>query len=53
MISYDDTAKIPIVIVSSLDFKKRDLGVYGVVGVLNKDEMTPQEIKSYVDKYTA
>ena len=51
LISYEDTAKIPIVIVSSLDFKNKDLSVYGVVGVLNKDEMTPQEIKDYADKY--
>ncbi len=51
LISYDDTAKIPVVIVSSLNFKQRDLSVYGVVGILNKDEMTPQEIRAYVDKY--
>ncbi|MBR3332191.1 response regulator [Candidatus Saccharibacteria bacterium] len=51
LISYSDTAKIPIVIVSSLDFGGKDLSVYGVVGVLNKDDMTPQEIRRYVDKY--
>lgn len=52
LVSYDDTRKIPIVIVSSLDFKDRDLTDYGVVGVLNKDEMLPEEIRRYVEKYT-
>lgn len=52
LVSYDDTAGIPIVVISSLDFRRADLESYGVVGVLKKDEMTPQEIKSYVEKYT-
>lgn len=52
LISYDDTAKIPVVIVSSLDFKMNDLCRYGVVGILKKDEMTPREIKKYVEQYT-
>ncbi|MBR5647848.1 response regulator [Candidatus Saccharibacteria bacterium] len=51
MISYPDTAKIPVVIVSSLDFGSKDLSVYGVVGILNKDTMTPDDIKDYVRKY--
>lgn len=53
LVSYDDTAKIPVVIVSSLNFQKRDLSVYGVVGVLDKEKMTPQEIRNYVEKYSA
>lgn len=51
LMSYPDTKEIPIVIVSSLDFKDKDLSEYGVVGVLNKDEMKPEEISAYVDKY--
>ena len=51
LISYSDTAKIPVVIVSSLDFKNKDLSVYGVVGILSKDDMIPKDIKRYVDKY--
>lgn len=51
LISYSDTAKIPIVIVSSLDFSGKDLSNYGVVGFLNKDTMTPDEIKGYADEY--
>jgi CheY-like chemotaxis protein len=51
LVSYSDTAKIPIVIVSSLNFAGKDLSVYGVVGVLNKDTMMPVEIKGYADEY--
>lgn len=51
LVSYSDTAQIPIVIVSSLDFSGKDLSSYGVVGVLNKDTMTPDEIKEYADEY--
>lgn len=53
MISYTDTAKVPVVIMSGIDFKKVNLDVYGVVGVLNKDTMKPEDIKNYVDSYTA
>ena len=49
--SYQDTAKIPIVIVTSLDLSGRNLEQYGVVGILSKDDMTPKEIKAYVDQY--
>ena len=51
LISYDDTAKIPVVVVSSLDFSKRDLKVYGVVGTLVKDKMLPREILAYAEEY--
>lgn len=50
LVSYDDTAKIPIVIISSLDFAGRDLSKYGVVGVLRKDTMRPEDIKRCVDE---
>lgn len=51
LVSYTDTAKIPIVIVSSLDFDNVDLSIYGVVGVLNKDTMVPEDIKRYAKEY--
>ena len=51
LMSYPDTKQIPIVIVSSLDFKDKNLAEYGVVGVLNKDEMKPEEISAYADQY--
>lgn len=52
LVSYTDTAKVPIVIVSSLDFEK-DLSAYGVVGVLKKETMMPEDIYGYVEKYAA
>lgn len=51
LVSYPDTAQIPIVIVTSLDLPIQDLSIYGVVGILKKDTMTPQEIHSYVQQY--
>lgn len=51
LMSYADTIKVPIVIVSSLDFKDQDLSTYSVVGVLDKNTMTPQEIRNYAERY--
>ena len=51
LVSYTDTAKIPVVIISSLDFSDKDLSMYGVVGVLDKAEMVPKDIKDYVGQY--
>ena len=51
LVSYNDTAKIPVVIVSSLDLAGKDLSAYGVVGVLNKEKMRPQEIYGFVREY--
>ena len=50
LISYEDTRKIPVIIVSSFDYNKNDLSHYGVVGYLSKDTMTPQEIYNYAKK---
>ena len=50
IVSYQDTAKIPIVIVTSLDVTNLDLAQYGVIGVLSKEQMTPEEIKSYAEQ---
>lgn len=50
--SYTDTAKIPVVIVSGLDLAQQDLSAYGVVGQLNKDNFTPQELRHYVEQYS-
>lgn len=49
--SYTDTGRIPVVIVSSLDLTKHDLSNYGVVGVLDKTTMTPDDIKYYAEQY--
>ena len=50
--SYSDTAKIPVVIVTSLNLVNQNLASYGVIGVLDKDTMLPKDIKKYVDEYT-
>ena len=52
LVSYEDTRKIPVVIVSSLDYKDLDLSQYSVVGYLNKDSMRPEEVSRYVENYT-
>lgn len=53
MSSYEDTEKIPIVIMSSLNFRGKNLTNYGVVEALNKAEMTPEDIKRIVKKYAS
>ncbi len=49
MISYPDTAEIPVVIISSLDFK--DVDAYKLAGILNKETMKPEDIRGYVERY--
>lgn len=49
--SYPDTAKIPVVIISSLDLKNRDLSAYNVVAILNKESMSPADIKRLIKEY--
>lgn len=51
LVSYTDTAKIPIIVVSSLGLGDMDLNEYGVVGILEKDKMMPEEIKKYAERY--
>ena len=51
LISYEDTAKIPVVVVSSLKFSKRQLAAYGVVAVLDKDEMRPEGILELAEEF--
>ncbi len=52
LLSYPDTAKIPIVIVSALDLSKFDLKLYGVRAILNKETLTPEDIFYYVERYS-
>lgn len=49
--SYPDTARIPVVIISTLNFQNQDLAAYNVVGVLDKQKMFPDDIKKYVERY--
>lgn len=51
LISYSDTASIPVIIVSSLDLSGRDLSIYGVVAVLNKDTMTPAAVQALIEQF--
>lgn len=51
MASYDDTARVPVVIMTSLDLDNMNLEDYGVVGKLNKSIMLPEDIKYYVERY--
>lgn len=50
--SYVDTAKIPVILVTSLELPETDLSIYGVRGILNKETMTPREVEEYVERYT-
>ena len=52
LLSYSDTGRIPVVVVTSLNLEEKDLSEYGVVGVLDKDTMKPEEIFDYVEKYS-
>ena len=51
IISYDDTAKIPIVIISDYELDGKDLSTYGVVEALQKEKMTPGDVKRLVTEY--
>ena len=48
LMSYQDTAQIPVILVSSLDFSGQDLSHYGVVQVLDKATMTPAAVATAV-----
>lgn len=49
--SYPDTMKIPIVLMGEKDFLKFDFKAYNVVGFLNKNTMTPEEVVDYAKQY--
>ncbi len=48
MISYNDTAKIPVILITTLDLSGRDLSHYGVRRILDKATMTPEDIRTAV-----
>lgn len=50
LISYQDTARIPVIIASSLDLQDYQLEHYGVVEVLNKETMTPRSLSAAVQR---
>lgn len=50
LISYPDTARIPVVIMTSLKLQLDSLEHYGVVEILDKMKMTPDDIYAAVNK---
>ncbi len=52
LVSYPDTAQIPVVLVTSLNLPKDNLQEYGVVGILNKETMKPSDVEKYAKRYT-
>lgn len=51
LVSYSDTAALPVVLVSSLPLQLSDLKNYPVVGILNKETMKPEDVAAYVERY--
>ncbi len=51
--SYPDTAKIPVVLITSLSLPETDLSIYGIKGILNKEKMKPNEVIDYVKRLTS
>lgn len=49
--SYPKTAEIPVIVISSLGFQNYNLSAYGVVGILNKENLTPTELSEYLERY--
>lgn len=50
LVSYYDTANIPVILVTSLGLATHKLQHYNVVDVLQKETMTPAEIKFTVER---
>lgn len=51
MVSYEDTARVPVVLVTSLEMAEWDLSNYGVMGILEKETMKPEDVKRYAWQY--
>lgn len=48
LVSYYDTARIPVALITSLNLEGRNFEHYGVFQILNKGTMTPADIQSAV-----
>jgi CheY-like chemotaxis protein len=46
LMSYEDTAKIPIIITTSLKLEQENLKDYNVVKILNKESLLPADLKN-------
>lgn len=49
--SYPDLARIPIVIVSSIDLKHQNLSNYNIIKSLDKSTMLPKDIEELASEY--
>ncbi len=49
--SYTDTAKVPVVLVTSVKMPEVDFSEYGVVKILNKETMEPRDIRAVVCEF--
>lgn len=49
--SYPELAGVPVVVVSSVGVKRRDLREYGVVATFDKATMRPRELLALVEQY--
>lgn len=45
IVSYENTSKIPVVIVTSLNLEEKSLEAYGVKKILKKETLTPEEVQ--------
>lgn len=48
LISYSDTARIPVIIITSLDLAADELEHYGVRQILHKETMTPTLLRAAI-----
>lgn len=48
LLSYQDTAKIPVALITALDLPNHNLEHYGVFRILNKTTMTPEDIRDAI-----
>lgn len=53
LMTYNDTAAIPIIVVSSLDLNQQNLAHYGVVRVFQKESMTPLQLSNAIQEILA
>ena len=53
IVSYEDTGKIPVVIISSLDFQLESLKNYNVVKILNKAALLPSDLRAVAQEILA
>lgn len=53
--SYEDTAQVPVVVCSSLagSLKLEDLAAYGVVAILDKATVTPEQLNEAIQRASA